>query len=61
MKEILPSYGIEVTEMPRLESGSDAVSASRVRELLKTGRLDEVRALVPPVTYTYITETYPRP
>jgi [citrate (pro-3S)-lyase] ligase len=61
MQEILPSYGIEVTEIPRLEAGSEAVSASRVRKLLEAGSFDALKELVPPVTYTYIMENYPRP
>jgi [citrate (pro-3S)-lyase] ligase len=51
MKEILPSFGIEVTEIPRLETGGKPVSASRVRELLKAGDLEGIRELVPPTTF----------
>lgn len=48
MKEMLPSYGIKVVEIPRLEdSEGKVVSASRVREALAAGRLAEAAALVP--------------
>jgi [citrate (pro-3S)-lyase] ligase len=59
MKEILPRYGIQVTEIPRLESGGAAVSASRVRELLREGNLQAVRELVPPATYKYLRSRTP--
>ncbi|MDR1931775.1 MAG: [citrate (pro-3S)-lyase] ligase [Spirochaetales bacterium] len=54
MQEFLPRYGIRVTEIPRLETGGLAVSASRVRKLLKEGNPEAVRELVPPATYTYL-------
>jgi [citrate (pro-3S)-lyase] ligase len=54
MKEVLPRFGIEVTEIDRLEEEGEAVSASRVRRLLKEGKLEEIRALVPKTTYDYL-------
>jgi len=54
MKEILPAYGIEVIEIPRMENSGGAVSASRVRRMLAEGNLDAVRELVPPTTYEYL-------
>jgi len=54
MKEILPSQGIEVIEIPRKEIGGRAVSASRIRELAAAGRFDEIRELVPPATHAYL-------
>ena len=57
MKELLPAYGIEVVEIPRLENSGGAVSASRVRRMLKEGNLDEIRELVPPTTYEYLVKT----
>ena len=55
MAELLPQWGIEVTEIPRLEG----ISASRVRELLRQGRLEELRELVPEVTYVYCAKRKP--
>jgi [citrate (pro-3S)-lyase] ligase len=55
MKEWLPSYGVEVVEIPRLADGSGAaVSASTVRALIRGGRLEEARALVPETTWNYL-------
>ncbi|MDR1318888.1 MAG: adenylyltransferase/cytidyltransferase family protein, partial [Treponema sp.] len=54
MKEVLPRFGIEVIEIDRLEEEGEAVSASRVRRLLKEGKLEEIRALVPETTYDYL-------
>jgi [citrate (pro-3S)-lyase] ligase len=50
MAEILPRYGIRFVEIPRLESGGAAVSASRIRKLLQEGNLEAVRELVPETT-----------
>lgn len=55
MREWLPSYGVEVVEIPRLADGSGAaVSASTVRALIRGGRLEEARALVPETTWNYL-------
>jgi [citrate (pro-3S)-lyase] ligase len=54
MRKLLPPCGIEVIEIPRLEAEGSPVSASRVRALLKTGDLEAVRNIVPPVTYRYL-------
>ena len=54
MKNTLPQHGIELIEIPRRESGGDAISASRVRKLMEEKRMDEIRALVPETTYEYL-------
>jgi [citrate (pro-3S)-lyase] ligase len=55
MKEFLPSYGIEVIEIPRLaDRGGAAVSASTVRRLIREGMLDKVRDIVPKSTWDYL-------
>ncbi|MDR2096370.1 MAG: [citrate (pro-3S)-lyase] ligase [Treponema sp.] len=57
MKKILPRYGIELLELPRLTDRSgEAISAGRVRALLREGRLAEVKDLVPQVTWEYLAE-----
>ncbi len=54
MREWLPSYGVEVVEIPRLADGSGAaVSASTVRALIRGGRIGEARAIVPETTWNY--------
>ena len=53
----LPKHGIAVIEIPRLEAGGTAVSASRVRALLDAGdeaAWAEIRTLVPETTYAYL-------
>lgn len=54
MKRILPTYGVKVEEIPRLEKEGRAVSASTVRELIRQDRLDEVCTLVPESTWNYL-------
>ena len=49
MQALLPRWGISVTEIPRLEG----ISASRVRQLLRQGRLADIQPLVPETTYAY--------
>ena len=59
MKEMLPAYGVKVTEITRMADPSGkAVSASRVRELLAEGRKEEALSLVPDVTKTVIEEKF---
>ncbi len=55
MKEWLPSYGIEVVEIPRLaDRGGAAVSASTVRRFIREGNLEKARDIVPPSTWNYL-------
>ncbi len=50
----LPEKGIEVIEIPRTEKSDAPISASRVRALIKEGKLDEVKALVPETTFNHL-------
>ncbi|MHC1771152.1 MAG: [citrate (pro-3S)-lyase] ligase [Flexilinea sp.] len=54
MKTILPSFNISPVFIPRLEIDGMAVSASRVRKLLKDGNLELVRRLVPGSTLRFL-------
>lgn len=54
MKEILPKYNVEVIEIKRLKDSDIFISASKVRELLKEGNIDQVQKLVPDYTYQYL-------
>lgn len=55
MKDCLPTYGIEVVEIPRLTArGGEAVSASTLRRLIREGRMPEARDLVPQTTWEYL-------
>ncbi len=65
MKEVLPRNGIEVVEVPRLESGGKAVSASTVRDILRSagGEADlrKVRDLVPRTTWEWLSSAEAKP
>lgn len=50
MKELLPAHGIRLEEIPRYQ----AISASRVRELIRAGEYEQTRTLVPETTYETI-------
>ena len=50
MQELLPESGIELIEIPRL----DAISASRVRALIRAGKPEQTKDLVPETTYAAI-------
>ena len=50
MKEVLPSRGIQVVEIPRLEG----ISASAVRSALEAGDFAAARALVPATSLPYL-------
>lgn len=55
MNRILPQYGIQFCEIPRVEQGDAVISASRVRALLRErGVCREVLALVPETTARYL-------
>ena len=55
MRTVLPARGIAFTEVPRYEIGGQAVSASLVREKLRSGEpLANFAALLPPVTRAYL-------
>jgi len=54
MRKILPQYGIEFCEIPRLEKKDQIISASRVRYLLERGAWEEALVLVPETTAQYL-------
>ncbi len=54
LKNILPRYGCEITEIARKEAGGAPISASRVRAALVSGSAEELALLLPPVTLEYI-------
>ena len=57
MKYLLPEYGVQVIEVPRLCDAEGAVSASRVRACLANGEFSVASALTPPSTHPYL-KTY---
>ncbi len=54
MQEILPKYNIEVKLINRKEVQEDAISASRVRKLLKEGHLEKVKSLLPKASFDFL-------
>ena len=50
----LPSQGIQVHEISRVEAGDRPISASFVRSLLGKGEGELLKTLVPETTYTYL-------
>lgn len=58
MKKLLPLYGIRLMEIPRLEKGGRAISASRVRRYLEEGCLEGVKECVPQCVYEYFIKKY---
>ncbi len=54
IKRILPEYGVNVIEIPRLQVGDAIVSASKVRALLAEKKITEIKDYVPQTTYEYI-------
>lgn len=54
MQEILPAHGIDVQVVPRMSKDGRPISASRVRELIREGKLHEVKVLVPETTYQFL-------
>ena len=56
MAELLPGWGIELVEVPRLEREGAAISATAVRKLLRENRWQEIRPLVPEAVFTYFAQ-----
>ncbi|RRD40693.1 [citrate (pro-3S)-lyase] ligase [Leptotrichia sp. OH3620_COT-345] len=54
ISEILPKYGIEVNIIPRKSIDGKIISASSVRKLLKEGKMEEIRKIVPYTTFEYL-------
>ena len=53
MAEQLDAAGLTLPVIPRKESGGAALSASKVRQLIKENRMEEMHGLVPESTYSY--------
>lgn len=56
MKTILPSFGVEVIEVTRLATGegTDYISASKVREAIKSDKLEAVLEYLPDSTRDFL-------
>lgn len=59
MRNILPQYGIEFFEIPRITNGGQVISASRVRVILQeSGVCEDVLSMVPETTAKYLIEKW---
>ena len=56
MKALLPSYGIELMEIPRKENGGRAVSASHARRLIEEKQWAQLKELLPESSMKVICE-----
>lgn len=54
MHEILPSHGLSVEEISRKEIHEEAISASRVRELIRTNQIEKCKELIPESTWKFL-------
>ena len=54
LKEILPFYGVEVVEVKRKAFMGDIISASKVRKLIKEGKIYNIKQLVPSSTWEFL-------
>jgi len=54
LKRVLPFYGVEVKQIIRKEFGNNAISASRVRNLIKEGNIHDLNNLLPEVTLKFL-------
>jgi len=54
MRAILPTYGIVVHEVPRLEADGAAISAARLRAALAAGNLEEALRYAPRSTIAFL-------
>ncbi len=54
MQDILPGYGIELRIMPRVKVGGQIISASKVRDLIRQGKWDCLKTVLPDVTIHYL-------
>lgn len=58
MRRILPEYGMKLTEISRMQIEDEIVNATKVRDLLKDKRYEELRKYVPESTYQVLLEKY---
>jgi [citrate (pro-3S)-lyase] ligase len=55
MQEFLPGQGVQVEVVPRKLHNGQPISASRVRELIRMNKINEIEELVPESTYRFLT------
>jgi len=61
MRRILPQFGVEFVEIPRVEFAGQVISASRVRRLLADKDFEGISKIVPPTTLNYLVRRFADP
>lgn len=57
MRDMLPDFGVEVIEVPRLTTADgEIIRASAVRDLIRRNKLDECQKFLPAATWKFILE-----
>lgn len=54
LKEVMPKYGVELVEIERKCYEDNYISASKVREFIKNDQMDQVKNIVPEVTWKFL-------
>lgn len=54
LKNVLPEYKVIVKEIERKQVNGEAISASEVRKLIKLGKIDVLKNMLPEVTQDYL-------
>lgn len=58
MKNILPEFGIELCEIPRLNYEGEVISASKVRAAIKSRDWETIKKIVPETTHRYLKDKF---
>ncbi|AKA71459.1 [citrate (pro-3S)-lyase] ligase [Clostridium scatologenes] len=54
LKKVMPKYGVELMEIGRKCYKGNYISASKVREFIKNNQMDQVKNIVPEVTWKFL-------
>lgn len=54
LKEVLTQYGVELKIIDRKKSSEEIISASKVRNLIKSGNIEELKGFLPKVTMEFL-------
>lgn len=54
LQQVLPEFDVEVCVIARKKYRDEVISASRVRQYIREGRIEELEAFVPQATYDFL-------
>ncbi len=54
LKEVMPKYDVELIEIERNSYEGYYISASKVRELIKGNKIDQIKKMVPEITWKFL-------